>query len=251
MIDQEKSGKYISEKRKQLGITQKELAERVGLTDKAVSKWETGKSIPDSFVLDELCRILNISFNEYISGEDISKENYPDTAEQNMKELIKERATERNHMVVNVMIFIFAGLLILLGLYGILLFPYVRITYFIDVPSFAFETGIALLILLISGIFGDFLKAFVILSQKRVLADEQIERSYFAVKFLIIVNLIAGGFLAAGQCIQTAMGLHGDEHLLSYFALSLLPMWYGLLFDLILIPFLSRLHKLRSGQPSR
>ena len=56
MLNQEKTGKYIAEKRKQMGMTQKQLAEQVGITDKAVSKWERGKSIPDSMVMEEIGR---------------------------------------------------------------------------------------------------------------------------------------------------------------------------------------------------
>ena len=95
MLDQEKTGKYIAEKRKQLGMTQKQLAEQVGITDKAVSKWERGKSIPDSAVMEELCGVLHISMNEFFSGEDIREEDYSDKAEENIRVLIEQSDVQR------------------------------------------------------------------------------------------------------------------------------------------------------------
>ena len=65
----EKSGKLICEERKKLGLTQKELAEIIGVTDKAVSKWENGRGFPDISLLDPLSKALNISVTELIHGE--------------------------------------------------------------------------------------------------------------------------------------------------------------------------------------
>ena len=74
-MDLIKIGKYIAEKRKALGLTQKQLAEQLGMSDKSVSKWERGICLPDVSVYMELCGILGISINEFLAGEDISEEN--------------------------------------------------------------------------------------------------------------------------------------------------------------------------------
>ena len=74
-MDLIKIGKYIAEKRKALGLTQKQLAEQLGMSDKSVSKWERGICLPDVSVYMELCGILGISMNEFLAGEDISEEN--------------------------------------------------------------------------------------------------------------------------------------------------------------------------------
>ena len=70
-MDQIKIGKFISSCRKEQGITQASLAEKLGISDRAVSKWETGKSMPDSGIMLELCTILRINVNELLSGERI------------------------------------------------------------------------------------------------------------------------------------------------------------------------------------
>ncbi len=84
-----KIGKFIASCRKEQGMTQAELAERFGITDRAVSKWETGKSLPDSGIMLELCKCLNINVNELLSGEKIIVESYDKYAEENMLKLKK------------------------------------------------------------------------------------------------------------------------------------------------------------------
>lgn len=74
-MDLVKIGKYIAGKRKDLGMTQKQLAEKLGMSDKSVSKWERGVCLPDVSVYSELCQILGISINEFLAGEDIVREN--------------------------------------------------------------------------------------------------------------------------------------------------------------------------------
>jgi len=74
-MDIVKIGKYIARRRKILGLTQKQVAERLGMSDKSVSKWERGICMPDVSVYTQLCDILGISINEFIAGEDISEEN--------------------------------------------------------------------------------------------------------------------------------------------------------------------------------
>ena len=74
-MDQVKIGRFVAECRKGKGLTQAKLAEMLGITDRAVSKWETGKSMPDASLMLPLCEILGISVNELLSGERIEMEN--------------------------------------------------------------------------------------------------------------------------------------------------------------------------------
>ena len=69
-MDLIKIGKYIAEKRKALGLTQKQLAEKLNMSDKSVSKWERGICLPDVSIYMELCSILRISINEFLAGEE-------------------------------------------------------------------------------------------------------------------------------------------------------------------------------------
>lgn len=96
-MNQEKTGKFIAACRKENGYTQASLAEKLGITDRAVSKWETGKSLPDASIMLELCELLKINVNELLMGEHIAMENYKEIAEQNLIEMRKqeEQANKR------------------------------------------------------------------------------------------------------------------------------------------------------------
>ncbi|MBR6801835.1 MAG: helix-turn-helix transcriptional regulator [Eubacteriaceae bacterium] len=83
-MDQEKTGRFISHLRKEKGLTQAALAEMLGITDKAVSKWETGRSLPDAGIISELCGILGISINEFFAGERIEERDMVRRSEENM-----------------------------------------------------------------------------------------------------------------------------------------------------------------------
>ena len=89
-MDQVKIGRFIAECRKLKGITQMQLAEKLAITDRAVSKWENGKSMPDAALMLELCDILSISVNELLSGERIDMENNNQKNEQLLLDMAKE-----------------------------------------------------------------------------------------------------------------------------------------------------------------
>ena len=90
-MDQVKIGKFIAERRKNVNLTQMQLAEKLNITDRAVSKWETGKSMPDSAIMLELCDILKISVNDLLCGEVVTMDNYNKELENNLLEMIKQK----------------------------------------------------------------------------------------------------------------------------------------------------------------
>ena len=89
-MNQIKIGKFIAACRKQVNLTQMQLAEKLGITDKAVSKWERGIAMPDTSIMLELCDILHISVNELLCGEKISMENNNQKNEELMLAMAKE-----------------------------------------------------------------------------------------------------------------------------------------------------------------
>ena len=89
-MDQVKIGKFIAQCRKEQKLTQAQLAEKLNITDRAVSKWETGKGMPDSSIMIELCDILGICVNELFSGEKLQMEEYNKKADENLIELKKK-----------------------------------------------------------------------------------------------------------------------------------------------------------------
>ena len=90
-MDQVKIGKFIAECRRKTNLTQMQLAEKLNITDRAISKWETGKSLPDSSIMLELCDILGISVNDLLCGEIVTMANYNKELENNLLEMIKQK----------------------------------------------------------------------------------------------------------------------------------------------------------------
>ena len=90
-MDQAKIGAFIAACRREQKLTQAKLAESLGITDRAVSKWERGKSLPDASLMLELCGLLGISVNELLSGERIAMERYNQIAEENLVELKRQQ----------------------------------------------------------------------------------------------------------------------------------------------------------------
>lgn len=83
-MDQKQTGRFIAERRRELDLTQKELAEKLGITDRAVSKWENGRCMPDLSLLRPLSAILKVGINDLLSGEIISEREYRRKSEENL-----------------------------------------------------------------------------------------------------------------------------------------------------------------------
>ena len=90
-MNQIKIGKFITERRKNVNLTQMQLAEKLNITDRAVSKWETGRAMPDSSITIELCDVLQITVNDLLSGEVVSMDNYNKELENKLLEMVKEK----------------------------------------------------------------------------------------------------------------------------------------------------------------
>lgn len=112
-MNQTEIGKFIAKCRKEKKLTQAQLAEKLNITDRAVSKWETGKSMPDSSIMLELCEILGITVNELLSGEEVDMENYREKADENLIALTKK---DENNMAKNVIIAMIFSLTLLIGI---------------------------------------------------------------------------------------------------------------------------------------
>ncbi len=90
-MNQLKIGTFIAQRRKDAGLTQMQLAELLGITDRAVSKWERGKALPDASLMLPLCELLHITVNDLLNGEVVSMENYNKELEKSLLEMVKQK----------------------------------------------------------------------------------------------------------------------------------------------------------------
>lgn len=122
-MNQEKIGQFIQTQRKLKNQTQKELADLLGVSDKTVSKWENGNSMPDIAIVMKLCEILEISVNELLSGEHLSSDVYTEKAEENIMTLWKkndQNKKKNSRMILVGIVFVFLGcFMLIIGNFGI------------------------------------------------------------------------------------------------------------------------------------
>lgn len=109
-MDSIKTGQFIAQIRKEKEMTQRQLAEELFISDKTVSKWETGKGMPEVSLMLPLCEVLGITVNELLCGERLSEENYKERAEENIVNLISEKQNNIRRMLSAFTIFCATGL---------------------------------------------------------------------------------------------------------------------------------------------
>ena len=121
-MNQEKIGKFIALRRKEMNLTQADWAERLGVTDRSISNWENGKCMPDYSLLIPLSKELDVSVNDLISGEILDKNNYEKKCDENIINVIgeQERRLNKRNMIIGFVIFVI-GFLIMLS--AIMIFP--------------------------------------------------------------------------------------------------------------------------------
>ena len=116
-MDQVKTGQFIKALRKEKNLTQREVAEKLNISEKTVSKWETGNGLPEVGLMLPLCELLEISVNELLSGERLDQKQYFEKAEQNIMSLIQEKAEAKKKIIIAVivaLVTIAAGLTIII-----------------------------------------------------------------------------------------------------------------------------------------
>lgn len=125
-MNQEKIGEYISKKRKEKRLTQEELAEKLGVSDRAVSNWENGKNMPDLALFKPLCKELGITINDLMSGEDVNDNKYIESLEENIVDMVSDLEKKKKKKIRRLIV-IFALILAI-----IISIPFINYYYEFD-----------------------------------------------------------------------------------------------------------------------
>lgn len=115
-MNQVKIGKFIAECRKKNNLTQMQLAEKLNITDRAISKWENGKAMPDSSIMIDLCNILKISVNDLLSGEILETDNYKQRSEENIVGIMsnEKQKKKRLYTIIDTLLFLICVLIFII-----------------------------------------------------------------------------------------------------------------------------------------
>lgn len=243
-MDQIKIGKFIAEMRKEQNLTQQDLAEKLGISNKTISKWECGNGMPDYAVMESLCETLSININELLSGERLPSQEYSKKAEENMISLIQERS-ENNKRDIREWFKFMIGIVVLAFFVWLTIIMWggaPAMAYFIDFPGILYVLIMTVVVLIISGTWRDFLKAFP-LAMKKLASTEvrQVKKSMFAVKTaMVAVNAVGVMAFIIGMVIifgkLTDFARIGEN-----LVVAMLSVMYGLVVTLLLIPIYTRL----------
>ena len=213
-MDTGKISNFILMARTKAGLTQKELADKIGVSDKTISKWETGKSLPDISYYETLCDALNIKVNELLSGEYLNEDIYLEKAETNIVEIIRENKFSKKKVVAKLFaglaLFIAAALLI--GILSSLNLSEVIAGLF-DLPTLVILVFINLGAILISG--------------KRSFDD--------TLSLLRHIAIPAGVLLSIISLAMAAAEISDINNLAAYMVISLLSTLYGIIEYIIVV----------------
>ena len=221
-MSENKIGSFIQLSRKEKGMTQRDLADQIGVSDKTISKWENGNSVPDTEILTSLCQALDISVNELLSGEKLPVESYPQRAEENMMNLLKENEDNRKNSTIQLIVGIVLGILSIILLLGITggagLHAFV---WFIDLPSLIGIVLICAAVVLCSGVQGK--KEVFRIVQKTVIP--------------------AGVFMALTAGVVLLASFDDVKYIGPNLAIAFLSLVYAVLIYIIVIPVNKRLER--------
>ncbi|MDE6852250.1 MAG: helix-turn-helix domain-containing protein [Lachnospiraceae bacterium] len=234
-MDQEKTGRFIAEKRKEKGMTQKELAGQLGIGDKAVSKWECGRGMPDNSIMLPLCNLLGINVNELLMGESLSEHDYHESSEDIILTLMEEKESIKKKSKMNLLSCILMVLLTAI-LFFIIIMP-IQVwhswMYYVDPLTFLMDPILVLVMLLVTGNVKVFFRSFSLIRKEDV-ERNNLFSSLQAVKLAIISFLLGGGLFTLLDTIFILRTMTKEPQ--RGVSITLLTMLYGTLFALFLLP---------------
>ena len=248
-MEQQKIGKFIHDLRKEKEMTQKQLADMVGVSDKAISKWETGRGIPDTAIMSELCKVLGISINELLSGERLSVDNYSGKAEENMVNLLRDKEQEKQKWskvkgALNLLwLLLFIFMIFILGMGQ----PDIR--WFLDMPSLCLNIGFLILGLGITGQLKFFwmgIRAAYVRENfkdiKKYSDKVRLQKAEYALGFGIKMILLASAAVSIISCVTVLANLENLSVLGPNLAVMMLTFLYGIVFSMVILIFKARVH---------
>lgn len=234
-MDQKKSGRFIAQKRKEKKMTQKELARQLGIGDKAVSKWECGRGMPDNSIMLPLCELLGINVNELLMGESLSEHARSESSEGIILTLMEEKESLKKKNKKNLFSCL-AGFFLAAVLFYLMDIP-VQIRhnwgYYFDPLTFLMNPILVFVMLLITGNVKPFFQSFSMIGKKKV-ERNRLFSSLRAVRLAIATFLLGGGLFTVFDAVFILGTM--EKNWGKGMAVTLLTLLYGILAALFLLP---------------
>lgn len=257
-MNQEKIGRFLSDLRKEQEMTQQQLADAIGVSNKTISKWECGKGMPEISSIIPLCETLHINVNELLSGERLPEDGYSKKAEENMMSLIHETEICKKKSNNSLLIILVTVMAVLLGV-GLTIVGNMgtsagNAAIFIDLPILFPMLIVSILFLLGTKLGRPFLQSFVIVAgKKKTVSETDIIQGNAAIR------MVSNTFIAMGV-LESVVGLIAIlfwidssapdfiEVLGISITIALLSILYGTIGYLLLLPIRMKLEAMCAGE---
>lgn len=250
-MDQVKIGKFISDLRKEQGMTQQQLSDAIGVSNKTISKWECGNGMPEISSVMPLCQTLQINVNELLSGERLPEKDYSRKAEENMMNLIQETEITKKKsssalsmvvIVVAMIVGVWYCIVMNTGVSGSIMF--------LDSPSLVIMLFFTVLFLLGTRLGKPFLRAFKIVIGKRPdVTQEEVAQSEAAVSLVACTLLATGSLVSITGFISIGIYYIGmpfqPETVGGSMAVALIGIFYGVIGYMAFLPIKIKLQVMR------
>lgn len=248
-MEAKKTGAFIAARRKELQMTQRQLGEELGISDKTVSKWETGNGLPDMAIIMPLCQLLEINVNELLSGERLTQDTYHRKAEENMMNLMQDYEKEKKGTVRQIA----AAAVWIVVLMAVMLFPanfagFLKVgelARYFDLLSLAGVILVPAASLGFAGQLKDFARGFGYLFREAD-SEQKLENAVKAISMAMKSMLASGAFFSIMSILYLMFTLDmiASPQLLGInLAVGLLTLLYSTLGVLLLIPVKARLER--------
>ena len=267
-MDQVKIGNFIADIRKEKRMTQKELAEAIGVSDKAISKWECGNGMPEMSMLLPLCQELQINVNELLSGERLSEDSYSQKAEENIMNLMQEKEENnkqnRKHFWGSVL-----GAVLVFGVMLCVMLAVIAWTFVVDLGVSQMYKAryylidetilipmllVAVLMLCTTRLWKPFFRVFgIFFSHRKYLASE-VKESVIALRMTANIWMVTGIMITALGlivCFRELFLMTASKSLMEIapitflnIAIFSLGLFYGVVGKLLLLPIQSKLESI-------
>lgn len=245
-MNQKKIGEFIAELRKGKGLTQRQLADAVGVSDKTISKWECGNGLPEMSNIPILCDVLGININELLSGERLEQEIYTEKAEENMMTLMQETAEHKRKnrsALATVMLSLF-GVVLAVSL-ATWFAEEISILAFLDFPTFLPMLIVTAGVLCVGRAWKPFWKSFSLMGKETTgYTKQELADAIKALSLAAKAMLVAGVITSMSSVILLFAHISVDsfydiEVLFKNVAIALLGILYGVSTYLFLLPLKS------------
>lgn len=234
-MDQIKIGEFIARKRKEQELTQMQFAELAGVSNKTVSKWETGARMPDVAILQDVCDVLKITVNEFLAGEEFTEKEYRQRSEDNVIGLVQElneiKETRRSGflgILCSVLVLVCAMILTMISSVDIMNIP-----FFFNAPAIFYMAGLFLFMLGVTGAFPKYIAGYKCWLKVKKYSENEINKIICTLEYAKKLTRLIGFFVFLVNFVAVCIHYEHTESIGPFLSAGVLSLFYMIFIEVI------------------